>query len=39
MAGSVENQIETMHEIWDYLEEKPEWLTKEQIEDYKNQMM
>lgn len=38
-AGSVEKQIETMHEIWDYLEVKPEWLNKEQIEDYKNQMI
>ena len=37
-ACNVENQIEIMHEIWDYLEVKPEWLTKEQIEDYKNQM-
>ena len=38
-AGSVEKQIETMYEIWEYVEDKPEWLTKEQIEDYKNQMM
>ena len=38
-AGTVEKHIATMYEIWEYVEDKPEWLTKEQIADYANQMI
>ena len=37
-AGDEASQISKMKEIWNQLEEKPEWLTMEQIEDYAKQM-
>ena len=37
-AGSVRAQIAKMREIYDVLPEKPEWLTKEAIDDYDEQM-
>lgn len=38
-AGNVPDQIAKMHELWDALDEKPEWLTLEQIDDYERRMM
>ena len=38
-AGTVELHIDTMYEIWEYVEDKPEWLTKEQIADYEKRMI
>lgn len=37
-AGTVPEQIETMKAIWDSFEEKPEWLTWDQIEAYETKM-
>lgn len=37
-AGNVEDQIAKMRELWNGLEEKPEWLTEEQIDDYERRM-
>lgn len=34
-ANSVEEQIDYMFSIWASLNEKPEWLTKEQLDGYK----
>lgn len=31
-AGTVEQQIAKMHELWNLLPEKPEWLTEEEID-------
>ena len=37
-AGSVRAQITKMRELYDTLPEKPEWLTKEAIDDYAERM-
>lgn len=37
-AGSVDDQIAKMRELWNGLDEKPEWLTEEQIDDYEHRM-
>ena len=37
-AGSVEKQIEKMRELYDQLHEKPEWLSKQDIDNYERQM-
>jgi len=37
-AGNEQLQIEYMKALWNSLEEKPEWLTMEQIEEYEKQM-
>ncbi|HFM9337516.1 TPA: LPD11 domain-containing protein [Enterococcus faecium] len=37
-AGSVEKQIEKMRELYDQLPEKPEWLSKQDIDNYERQM-
>ena len=37
-AGNPKDQIEEMRKIYDQLDEKPEWLTKEQIEYFAKQM-
>ena len=37
-AGSVHAQIAKMRELYDTLPEKPEWLTKETIDDYAERM-
>ena len=37
-AGSVRAQIAKMRELYDMLPEKPEWLTKEAIDDYAERM-
>jgi len=37
-AETVPEQIEAMKAIWDSFDEKPEWLTSEQIEDYEKRM-
>jgi len=37
-AGSVKDQIEKMKELWNSVEEKPEWLTMQQILDYEKKM-
>ena len=37
-AGSVEKQIEKMRELYDQLPEKPEWLSKQDIDNYEKQM-
>ena len=37
-AGSVRAQIAKMRELYDTLPEKPEWLTKETIDDYAERM-
>ena len=37
-AGTVPEQIEYMKAIWNSFEEKPEWLTWEQIEAYEKKM-
>lgn len=36
-AGSIEEQFEVVQALYDSLDEKPEWLTQEQINDYKIQ--
>jgi len=38
-AETVEQHIAEMKKIWNSLENKPEWLTMEQIEDYESQML
>ena len=37
-TGSVRAQIAKMRELYDTLPEKPEWLTKETIDDYAERM-
>jgi hypothetical protein len=37
-AGNVKDQISKMKEIYGILNDKPEWLTMEQIEQYETQM-
>ena len=37
-AGSVYEQVVKMRELYDALPQKPEWLTKEMIEDYADRM-
>ena len=37
-AGNVHAQIAKMRELYDTLPEKPEWLTKEAIDNYENRM-
>lgn len=37
-AGSVDDQIEKMKELWNKLSEKPEWLTIEDINNYEKLM-
>ena len=37
-AGSVDKQIAKMRELYDKLEEKPEWLTAEDIDRYEEEM-
>lgn len=37
-AGSVHDQIKKMRDLYDILPEKPEWLTKETIDDYSSRM-
>lgn len=37
-AHSVEAQIAEMRKIYNSLEEKPEWLTKEDIDSYETRM-
>ena len=37
-AGSVDKQIAKMRELYDKLEEKPEWLTSEDIDRYEEEM-
>lgn len=36
--GNTQDHIELMKALWNELEEKPEWLTYEQIEEYEQQM-
>ena len=38
-ALSVTEQISAMKEIYNKLDEKPEWLTMEQINEYENKMI
>ena len=38
-GGSVEVICDEMERIWNSLEEKPEWLSLEQIEGYRREMM
>lgn len=38
-AGSVERQIQAMREIYDALAKKPEWLTREDIDEYERKML
>lgn len=37
-AGNEQEQINKMRELYDSLPEKPEWLTREQIDNYAAQM-
>lgn len=37
-GGNVENHLNVMYKLWDSLPEKPEWLTREQIDVYAKQM-
>jgi hypothetical protein len=37
--GNVAEHIQAMKDLWNKLEEKPEWLTMEQILDYEKQML
>ena len=37
-AGNVDDQIAKMKELWNSLEEKPEWLSMEDIENYEKEM-
>lgn len=39
LGGSVEVICDEMERIWNSLEEKPEWLTLEQIKEYRAKMM
>ena len=38
-AGNPIDQIKEMKDIYNKLDEKPEWLTLEQINDYEKQML
>lgn len=38
-AGSVEEQIKTMKELYNSFTEKPQWITFEDIEDYERKML
>ena len=38
-AKTIPDQIELMYAMWDYLPEKPEWLSKEQIAEYNDKML
>lgn len=38
-AKNVEKQIQTMKGFWYSLDEKPQWLTEEQLEDYASRML
>lgn len=38
-AGNVEEQIELMKDVWKHFDEKPEWLTWEEILVYEEQML
>ena len=38
-AGSVDEQIDKMRELYDLLPEKPEWLSKQDIDNYERQMI
>lgn len=38
-AGSVERQIQAMREIYDILPEEPEWLSREDIDEYERKML
>ncbi len=38
-AGNVEDQIETMKQLYNSLPEKPEWITMEDIDDLQKQMI
>ena len=38
-SEGAEAHIQYMKYIWDYLTEKPEWLTMEQIEEYERRMV
>ena len=38
-AGSVEAQIDKMRELWNQLEEKPEWLSLDDIDEYEEKML
>lgn len=37
-AGSIDEQIKEMKRLWNLLKVKPEWLTMEQIDEYKREM-
>lgn len=37
-AGDEQEQINKMRELYDLVPEKPEWLTREQIDEYAAQM-
>lgn len=37
-AGSVEEHLSLMNKLWESLPEKPEWLTREQLDAYAEQM-
>ena len=37
-GGNVENHLNVMYKLWDSLPEKPEWLTREQLGSYAQQM-
>lgn len=38
-AGNVEDQIKYMKDLWNSFEEKPEWLSMEDIEKYEKEML
>lgn len=38
-AGNVDEQIDKMRELYDLLPEKPEWLSKQDIDNYERQMI
>lgn len=38
-AGNVEDQIQTMKDLYNSFKEKPEWITMEDIENYEKQML
>lgn len=38
-AGSVDEQIDKMRDLYDLLPEKPEWLSKQDIDNYERQMI
>lgn len=37
--GNPQDHIELMKSLWSYLEERPEWLTFDQILEYEKQML